>query len=240
VLIKRDKQRLLEPSTTIYKRNILLLEIISRKFNSAYDIFLQALRDNDQGQVAEAFEKLELEEAERVSAIVTRDDMSHETAGIVLSPVTQVTGSPAAIENGVMDDNINHELPRTLTGGHRRSLEEASKKLSRDIAFTEALLNKLPLSGQHTEVVLRTQGHIRQMKLLRDAFVGRPGSAFSQLVDSMTQTDQARVSTAIETVCEHVASEAPLSDVCLAFLETQQHELFQNIETTHSWLIDIL
>ena len=59
VLNKRDKERITAERTN-YRKNRVLLDAVSRKSQSAYDRFLQALKDVGQEHIATELEGLEL------------------------------------------------------------------------------------------------------------------------------------------------------------------------------------
>ena len=65
--------------------------------------------------------------------------------------------------------------------------------MTENIAITAELLDKLSLSQQHRDTILRCSVHAEQVATLFEIISCRPDTAFTQLVDALRETGQNQV-----------------------------------------------
>jgi len=90
-----------------------------------------------------------------------------------------------------------HKELTLMTDEHREALLSSAERLDGKLTISGALLDKLSLCERRRQTIERTGTHQQQVKTLLDIVSRQPDSAFTQLLNALTATEQHEAATVI-------------------------------------------
>ena len=91
----------------------------------------------------------------------------------------------------IADEELKlHKKLKLMTEDHREALLSSADHLAEKLIISDALLKKLSLCKRRRQTIERAGTHHEQVKTLLDIVSRQPDSAFTQLLDALTTTEQ--------------------------------------------------